>query len=105
MTDMTAIREEEINSGSAITEQEKEFLKKAVSEIVIENNEGQGTAGTNFTVYPFNCEDGEVFVLFSGQTEGAGDVEWEFMSVFSTKMEAITSVSQNLDKNEYFYPI
>ena len=105
MTEMTATREEEINSGSAITEQEKEFLKKAVSKIVIENYESQGTAGTNFTVYPFNCEDGEVFVLFSGQTEGAGDVGWEFMNVFSTKMEAITSVSQNLDKNEYFYPI
>ena len=85
MTEMTATREEEINSGSAITEQEKEFLKKAVSKIVIENNEGQGTAGTNFTVYPFNCEDGEVFVLFSGQTEGAGDVGWGFMNVFSTK--------------------
>ena len=37
MTEMTVTREEEINSGSAITDQEKECLKKAVTKIVIED--------------------------------------------------------------------
>ena len=60
----------------------------------------------NFTVCNFACDDGEVFVTFSGIFEGPADVDWSFDNIFATKTEAVKSVSHDrLETDDYFFPI
>jgi hypothetical protein len=104
LTEMTSDREEAINLGSPITDKEKEILKNAVMKIVIKDPERELLDETTFSGFPFSCEDGEVFVLFSGQRLGIGNYSWEFHSIYNSEEEAIKGVSQDLDENEYFVP-
>ena len=96
-------REQEINSGSPLSQLEKEYLKKSVVKKLDE--EGEGLLGENFTVCVLKCEDGELFVTFSGPSEGAGGVPWSFDKIFATRKDAVESVSENLDEDDYFFPI
>ena len=100
---MPAEREQEINSGSPLSKLEKEFLKKSVVKKLDE--EGEGLLGENFTVCVLKCEDGDLFITFSGPSEGAGGVPWSFDKIFPTRDAAVESVSKNLNENEYFFPI
>ena len=98
-----AEREQEINSGSTLSKIEKEYLKKAVVNKL--NEEGEGLLGENFTVCVLKCDDGELFITFSGPSEGAGGVPWSFDKIFATREAAIESVSENPDEDNYFFPI
>ena len=80
-----------------------EYLKKSVVKKLDE--EGEGLLGENFTVCVLKCEDGELFVTFSGPSEGAGGVPWSFDKIFATRKDAVESVSENLDEDDYFFPI
>ena len=100
--ELSTIREEEINSGAPLTKQEIEILKSAI----IELQAREAYAGVNFTVCNFACDDGEVFVTFSGIFEGPADVDWSFDNIFATKTEAVKSVSHDrLETDDYFFPI
>ena len=101
--EMPAERELEINSGSPLSQLEKEYLKKSVVKKLDE--EGEGLLGENFTVCVLKCEDGDLFITFSGSSEGAGGVPWSFDKIFATRDAAVESVSKNLNENEYFFPI
>ena len=96
-------REQEINSGSPLSQLEKEYLKKSVVKKLDEEREG--LLGENFTVCVLKCEDGDLFITFSGPSEGAGGVPWSFDKIFPTRDAAVESVSKNLNENEYFFPI
>jgi hypothetical protein len=102
-SEMLTEREEEINSGSPLSNLEINYLKKSVVNKLDE--EGEGLLGENFTVCVLKCEDGDLFITFSGPSEGAGGVPWSFDKIFTTRESAIESVIKNLDENEYFFPI
>ena len=101
--EISAEREQEINSGTPLSNIEKECLKKAVVNKL--NEEGGGLVGENFTVCVLKCDDGELFITFSGPSEGAGGVPWSFGKIFATRKDAVESVSENLDEDNYFFPI
>ena len=96
-------REQAINSGTPLSNLEKKYLKEAVIEKL--NEEDEGHNGVNFTVCAIKCDDGELFVTFSGISEGPGGVIWSFNTIFATREDAIKSVSENLDEDDYLFPI
>ena len=102
--EMPAEREQAINSGSPLSKLEKDYLKKSVVNKL--NEEQEGLIGENFTVCVLKCEDGDLFITFSGPSEGAGGVPWSFDNIFATKTEAVKSVSYDrLETDDYFFPI
>ena len=101
-TEMSSERVNNVNSGAAITKQEKGYLKKAVLKQLSEDS----AEGENFLGCEFACDDGEVFVSFSSIHNGYPDISrWSFHNIYATREDAIKSVKQNLNENEYFFPM
>ena len=100
---LTAKREADINEGVQLSDQEIEHLKEAVWSHQIDNDDGLG--GLNYMGHSVRCEDGSVFALFSGHSEGQGGVSWSFEGFYQSKQAAIINLKANLEENERYCPI
>jgi len=74
-------RSEEVSGGSPLSETEKLALKGYLAEQSAEN--WTGVHGWNKT-----CDDGDVFLVFWGYSEGQGGIRLEYCRAFENEKEA-----------------
>ena len=91
-------RAELIESGSPVTEEEKNVLKKLVADILSED----AIEGVNYTFRPIKVFDEEIVVTFSSIIAGAGGPEYSFHDIHRTREDALNSV-KTLSKDEFFF--
>ena len=97
--EISSKREDEINAGAIITEQEKKYLKEAVLDKLCEDE----AEGTSYKYCPIVCNDGEVFVTFYSEFQGNA-VTWSFDDVHASKKDAVSAI-KTVSKDEYFFTI
>ena len=97
-SEISSMREQELNAGAKITTDEKKYLRDAVAK-ELSQDEFQGD---NYTVCDIELGNATIFVTFSCKL--VPYASWEFTNIHETKEKAIQAI-KTLSENEYFYPI
>ena len=97
---LDAARENEINNGAKITDNELIYLK----EFILEKQGEDGFEGTNYMTLNISCTDGIVLAVFYGQSAG-NYVDWSFLNLYQSRDDLIKSIKSNLDDDERFHRI
>jgi len=74
-------RASEISNGSPLTENEKKLLKNSIAE---EHMDGW----TGVHGWSKSCDDGDVFLVFWGHSEGQGGIQLQYARAFENEQKA-----------------
>ena len=92
--ELSEAREEEIDEGTILTLQERDYLEQALVDAGFDD-------GISYLGYLVYGEDGDVFAVFKGYAQGQGSMRFEFYQMFSSREEA----KEHVDKTTYVFEI
>ncbi len=96
--ELNTIREDEINNGAKLTDQELDYLKEGL----LDEQGEDGLEGVNYMSLNIICNDGEVLAAFSGASIPGG-ADWSFFGLYKSRNELIGSLKINLEADERFF--